>query len=39
LSFSFEKPIHIAENATEKDLKCKDKRYVEGIELNKNLNS
>lgn len=37
LSFNFKKPFEIAINASEKDLKCKDKRYQEGIELNKNI--
>ncbi len=35
LSYDFVKPKKIAINATEKDLKCKDKRYEEGITLNK----
>ena len=37
LSFNFKKPINIAINASEKDLKCSGKRYEEGIELNKKL--
>ncbi len=37
LSFNFEKPISIAENATEKDLKCKWSRFEEAISLNKNI--
>lgn len=37
LSFIFEKPLDIAINATQKDLKCKWERYKEGIELNKNI--
>lgn len=37
LSFSFEKPLEIAKNATEKDLKCKDKRFQEALELNANV--
>ncbi len=37
LSFAFEKPMHIAKNATERDLKCKEKRYEEGIELNTHI--
>lgn len=37
ISFKFEKPLDIAINATEKDLKCKEKRYEEGIQLNKNI--
>ena len=34
LSFDFKKPLEIAKNATAKDLKCKDARYLEGIEMN-----
>lgn len=34
LSFVFEKPLTIASQATEKDLKCTGKRYEEGITLN-----
>ncbi|PZM85728.1 hypothetical protein DLH72_01525 [Candidatus Gracilibacteria bacterium] len=37
LSFVFEKPLEISKNATEKDLKCKDKRFEEAIFLNKNI--
>ena len=37
LSFVFEKPLEIAEKATEKDLKCTGKRYEEAIFLNKNI--
>lgn len=37
LSFLFEKPIDIAQNATQKDLKCSGKRYEQGIELNTNI--
>lgn len=37
LSFEFKKPLKLAKNATEKDLKCKEKRYEEGIQLNKNI--
>lgn len=37
LLFPFEKPLEIAKNATEKDLKCKDKRFQEAIELNINI--
>jgi cytoplasmic iron level regulating protein YaaA (DUF328/UPF0246 family) len=37
LSFNFEKPLDIAENVSEKDLKCSWKRFEEGVELNKNL--
>ena len=33
----FEKPIDISINATQKDLKCIDKRYEEAIHLNKGL--
>lgn len=39
LSFIFEKPLDIAINATQKDLKCKWVRFEEGIYLNKNLTS
>lgn len=38
LSFNFEKPLDIACNATEKDLKCSGDRYKEGINLNQNIN-
>jgi len=34
LSFHFSKPKEIAENATEKDLKCSGKRYDEAMLLN-----
>lgn len=37
LCFVFEKPLNIAKNASEKDLKCKWKRYEEAIVLNKNI--
>lgn len=37
LSFVFEKPLKIAEKSTEKDLKCKEKRFEEAIFLNKNI--
>ena len=37
LNFEFEKPISIAENATEKDLKCKWDRFKQWLELNKNI--
>ncbi len=37
LSFVFEKPFEIAQNVTEKDLKCEWKRFAEAIELNKNI--
>jgi cytoplasmic iron level regulating protein YaaA (DUF328/UPF0246 family) len=37
LSFDFEKPINIANNVTEKDLKCKWDRFLEWLELNKNI--
>jgi len=37
LSFIFKKPLEIAVWASEKDLKCKGKRYDEWIELNKNM--
>lgn len=34
LSFHFSKPKEIAENTTEKDLKCSGKRYDEAMLLN-----
>lgn len=37
LSFDFKNPFEIAENATEKDLKCKWKRFEEWMFLNKNI--
>ena len=37
LCFVFEKPLDISQNATERDLKCKWKRYDEAITLNKNI--
>lgn len=37
LFFVFEKPLEIWQNATEKDLKCKDKRFEEAIFLNTNI--
>lgn len=37
LTYEFDKPHYIAENATEKDLKCSWKRFEEGIELNKSI--
>lgn len=37
LSFTSKKPLSIAKMATEKDLKCTWKRYLEAIELNKNI--
>lgn len=36
-TFDFDLPIDIARSATPKDLKCKDSRYIEWIELNKNI--
>jgi len=40
LSFDFNKPLEIAVNAGQKDLKCKGARYEQGIELNtSHLNS
>lgn len=39
LTFDFQKPCEIAINATQKDLKCKDARYEQGIKLNKKLYS
>ena len=38
LSFNFEKPLEIASNVTEKDLKCKGKRFKEWLELNRSIN-
>lgn len=37
LSFIFKKPISIAKNVTEKDLKCSWKRFEEWLELNREL--
>ena len=37
LSFNFKKPLNIAKNVTEKDLKCSWNRFAEGVELNKNI--
>lgn len=37
LTFNFEKPLSIAINAQEKDLKCSWNRYEEGIKLNENI--
>lgn len=37
LSFEFPKPLEIAKNATQKDLKCKDKRFDEAIALNTSI--
>lgn len=37
LNFVFEKPLIIAKNASEKDLKCTWKRFEEAISLNKNI--
>ena len=37
LSFKFEKPLNIACNVTEKDLKCSWKRFEEWLEFNKIL--
>lgn len=37
LSFLFDKPLEIAKNVTEKDLKCSWKRYEEWLFLNKNI--
>lgn len=34
LTFEFEKPLDIAASASEKDLKCKGKRYQEALSLN-----
>ena len=37
LNFVFEKPITLANNVDEKDLKCKWERFKEWLELNKNI--
>lgn len=37
LTYTFSKPLEIAQNANEKDLKCEWKRFAEAIELNKNI--
>ena len=37
LSFEFDKPLEIAKNASEKDLKCEWNRFEEAIKLNKNI--
>lgn len=37
LSFKLEKPLEIAENVTEKDLKCSWTRFLEWLNLNKNI--
>ena len=39
LSFHFKKPLDIAENVTEKYLKCSWKRFKEWLQLNRNINS
>lgn len=36
-SFQFLLPLHIANNATSQDLKCKGSRYEEALILNKNI--
>jgi cytoplasmic iron level regulating protein YaaA (DUF328/UPF0246 family) len=38
VSFSFKKPLNIAKNASQKDLKCTWKKYNDSIYLNKNIN-
>jgi cytoplasmic iron level regulating protein YaaA (DUF328/UPF0246 family) len=38
-SFAFEKPTKIIKHLSEKDVKCKWKRYNEALELNKNIDS
>lgn len=38
LSFDFKKPLSISKKATENDLKCKDTRYKQAIDLNKKIN-
>lgn len=37
LNFVFDRPIYISQNATEKDLKCTWKRYLEAINLNNHI--
>lgn len=37
LSFEFTEPKFIAQNATEKDLKCSGKRYAEAMKLNQSI--
>lgn len=37
LCFVFEKPLLISQNASEKDLKCKWKRYEEAMKLNNSI--
>lgn len=37
LSFNFEKPLNIAKNVTEKDLKCTWNRFEEWLNLNNNI--
>jgi len=39
LSFLFEKPNSLWENASEKDLKCTWDRYKQALELNKNISN
>lgn len=39
LTYEFDKPLEIAKNVTEKDLKCKWDRFLEWVELNKNINN
>jgi cytoplasmic iron level regulating protein YaaA (DUF328/UPF0246 family) len=38
LTFKFKKPELLSKNASEKDLKCIWKKYLESINLNKNIN-
>lgn len=37
LSFNFKKPISISYNVSEKDLKCRGNRFIEWLNLNKNI--
>ncbi len=39
LSFKFDKPLEIAHNVCEKDLKCKWNRFLEWLELNKKISN
>lgn len=39
LSYNFIKPIDIANNISKKNMKCTWKRYLEWLELNKNINT
>ncbi|MDP2091067.1 MAG: peroxide stress protein YaaA [Candidatus Gracilibacteria bacterium] len=39
ITFNFDKPLEIAHNVCEKDLKCKGNRFLEGLELNKKFSN